>query len=161
MFGRAWTTEHWVGVVTARVQEPGESVLVYSLSKLRLHRKCPFKLTERESIRYLTMGIRDVAYRAVILGSRCATVMDYLTLVWEVGELPSVGVTDSFFATSGTAPRVFSRMLRPHLWTCLLLRGARRGQRPSALCCSASSRLDGSTRRVVFLGGRGTPARPF
>jgi len=87
MFGKVWTAERWVGAVTARVQEPGESVMAYSLSKLRLCRKCPFKLTERESVRYLTMGLRDSAYRAVILGSRCSSTMDYLTLVREVGEL--------------------------------------------------------------------------
>ncbi|CAN8005679.1 unnamed protein product [Ixodes hexagonus] len=58
-FGDRLTLLQWQHKVTARVQSPGESLVNYSLAKLKLISKCPVDLTDPQQIEYALQGLID------------------------------------------------------------------------------------------------------
>lgn len=56
-FGRVLTIDQWVAQVQGRVRQVDESVRAYCYSKVRICRRCPVPINDREIIRYLTLVI--------------------------------------------------------------------------------------------------------
>ncbi|KAG0437499.1 hypothetical protein HPB47_017416 [Ixodes persulcatus] len=80
-FGDRLTLLQWQHKVTALVQSPGESLVNYSLAKLKLISKCPVVLTDAQRIEYAVQGINDEHLATSITAQCPATVTAYMDIV--------------------------------------------------------------------------------
>ncbi|XP_040079203.1 uncharacterized protein LOC115329896 [Ixodes scapularis] len=80
-FGDRLTLLQWQHKVTALVQSPAESLVNYSLAKLKLISKCPVVLTDAQRIEYAVQGINDEHLATSITAQCPATVPAYMDIV--------------------------------------------------------------------------------
>ncbi|KAG0428644.1 hypothetical protein HPB47_024368 [Ixodes persulcatus] len=73
----------WQHKVTSQVQLRGESLVDYSLAKLKLISKCPVVLTDIQRTEYAIQGVQDGHLATSIAAQRPPTVATYMDIVTE------------------------------------------------------------------------------
>ena len=83
------TVDQWVAQVQGRVRQADESIRAYCYSKVRICRRCPVPINDREIIRYLTLGINNAQVESVVLAAKPRTLDEFFTTVreWEEFDL--------------------------------------------------------------------------
>lgn len=66
-FRKRYTFAEWKSMVTSRVQLKDETEPQYTLTKDKLRRHCPYRMTESDFIPYLIQGIWHRQFRTVLL----------------------------------------------------------------------------------------------
>jgi hypothetical protein len=89
--GHSGTGDRWMRMVTARVQQPGETLTAYSHAKQAILRRAPFPVTDGEAIRYMAAGMADAALGAALLAARPLSLEDYFSRVRDLDELRAEG----------------------------------------------------------------------
>ncbi|KAH7955517.1 hypothetical protein HPB52_001191 [Rhipicephalus sanguineus] len=79
-FGDRLTLLQWPHLVTRRVQSPSESLVDYSLAKLRVISRYPVLLTDPQRIEYALQGVRDAHLATTIAAQRPSTVSAFLDI---------------------------------------------------------------------------------
>lgn len=83
-FGDKLTLLQWQHIVTRRVQLPSESLVDYSLAKLRVISRCPVPLTDPQRIEYALQGVRDAHLATTIAAQRPPTVSAFLAIATQL-----------------------------------------------------------------------------
>ena len=84
-FGGELTIDQWVTQVKARERRPDESVRSYCYAKVKICRRCPVHIEEREIVRHLTLGLNNEQAESIILAANPRTVQQFFTKIkeWE------------------------------------------------------------------------------
>lgn len=85
------TMAEWGQLVERRKQIAGESGIQYALDKVRLCRRCPIELPEKDLIPYLIRGLGRPEHAAVFMAAPPPTVSEFMTTMRRLealGQLP-------------------------------------------------------------------------
>lgn len=89
-FRKRYSMDDWKAVVTARIQQPGESAAHYAHNKAKFRHLCPEIVNERTFVGYLISGIRHTQLYWHLHNANLATVADFVA---EYGRLEIVANT--------------------------------------------------------------------
>ncbi|KAM7281312.1 uncharacterized protein ISCGN_006489, partial [Ixodes scapularis] len=79
-FGEQLSLIQWQTRVAARQQAQGESLVNYTLAKLKIIARCPVTLTDQQRLEYVIQGLRDRQVATAIAVQRPSTVPLFMTI---------------------------------------------------------------------------------
>ncbi|XP_042147578.1 uncharacterized protein LOC121836681 [Ixodes scapularis] len=83
-FGEQLSLIQWQTRVAARQQAQGESLVNYTLAKLKIIARCPVTLTDQQRLEYVIQGLRDRQIATAIAVQRPSTVPLFMTIVTDL-----------------------------------------------------------------------------
>jgi hypothetical protein len=140
MFSREFTLEGWSRMVSARMRDPNETALAYSLVKRRMCSRCPVPLQDKEVIQRLVTGLNSEALSAAVTVANPTTLADYFAVIRRLDAAQSDHIWPSASSSNFSTRRVtFSVPPPSHSVPPPTLNEPKvaRGDRTSCLACLA------------------------